>query len=651
VSAARRRRRAASPRGAPKPASLAPEGPAPTTRGTRTALALLAFLVTLAVFSPALGNGFVSWDDRRAIYENPHLTGLDAETLRWAFTTFHMGPYQPLAWISLAADRELWGLDPLGFHLTAILLHAVNASLLFLVAAQLLALARPGSRPAAISAGAFLAALLWALHPLRVESVAWATERRDVLSALFFLLTARAYLAAAAADRKGTARERRRHLTAAGAWAVLAVLAKPIGPMLAATLVILDVYPLRRLDLAPASWLRDPRSRRALVEKIPFLLLGAVSAVVALRGQESAGTLWQGGLLGPSDRLVLVVRSLAFYPLRTLLPLNLAPVYEVPFGGLPADGAFVLALTLVLGLSALALFGARRVPAFSAAWALFLVHVLPVAGLFQAGPQYAADRYSLLSTLGFFLLAGGVVGPSLVSTDGRAQRFAWRIGATLALTVLVVATVLQIRIWRSSMALWDATVARTSRPSIALSNRAGERLQRGELEPARADLRRALELFPAYADAWSNLALVEARRGDWRASAEAARRCLEIAPDDPVALAELGTAQYRLGANSEARAAFERLVQLAPDDPSARLRLASLEQLEGRADKALEHARVAARLLPGDPLPRLQSAALLESLGRPREALVEAEAALALDPGSDPARALVERLRGTRDRP
>src|SRR5574341_654274 len=251
---------------------------------------LAAALLTFAVFSPALHNGFIDWDEGSLLLGNRHYRGLGWDQIAWMFTTRLMGHWMPLNWISFGLDYTLWGMNPLGYHLTNVVVHAVNAAVFYAVALRLLALALPERLTAdggRLRLGALAAALLFSLHPLRVESVAWITERRDVLSGLFYLLAILAYLRYCEARMTGRRRWPRPYW-AAVALCGLAVLSKAIAVSLPVILLLLDIYPLRRLGVGPGGW-TGPSARRVWLEKLPFAALAAGAAGVGPWAQLAGG--------------------------------------------------------------------------------------------------------------------------------------------------------------------------------------------------------------------------------------------------------------------------------------------------------------------------------------------------------------------------
>ena len=560
---------------------MGPRRPAarpPEPRALDWVAALLVAQLALVAFLPALRAEFVLWDDDTNFLKNTAWRGLGWAELEWMFTTPHKGQWIPLTWITLGLDYLLWGLQPRGFHLTSLVFHAANAALVYAVARRLLARALPDGGEA-LRLGAGLAALLFALHPLRVESVAWVTERRDVVSGFFYLLAVLAYLGA------------RRRL-ALGAFA-LGLLAKAIVVSLPVVLLLLDVWPLRRLrwaDLRQAPW-RVP----ALREKVPFVLLAAAGAASAVWAMAAGSGLTAPASLGLADRLAISFYSTAFYLWKSLLPLGLAPLYELPIPFDPWGWPNLLAAAVVLALSALALLAARRQPAFPAAWAAYLVILLPVVGIVHNGPQIAADRYTYLATLPWALLAGGgavVLARRLGARPGGRAR----VGGLAALAAAVVLALgalawRQTYVWRDSETLWRHAL-RVSPSAIAHNNVAVLRSNENRWEEVLAHAEAALRLKPAFAEphaaagaaldrlgrtpeaiahfqealrsnprlpaAWNHWGVALGRRGELDEALTLFRRALELYPDYADAHHNMGVALERQGKLAEARAAYAR---------------------------------------------------------------------------------------------
>src|SRR5438093_50901 len=422
-------------------------------RWVRWLAPLLVALFTLAAFLPALQNQFVDWDDKDNFLDNPHYRALGWTHLRWMWTT-HLGHYIPLTWMTLGLDYLLWGMNPVGYHLTNLLLHAANAVVFFFVVRRLLtrALSSPSERGHALALSAGFASLVFAIHPLRVESVAWATERRDVLSGLFYLLTILMYLRAREREERG-----RGWYWLSVAVFVLALLSKSMVVNLPIVLLILDVYPLRCLG-GVVGWWSAP-ARRVYVEKIPFVLLAAVASAVALMAQLSHDTMVSVVQLSGLGRLAVSMYGLSFYLWKTVAPVNLSPLYELPLTVNPWAPPFLLSYGLVLAITAIVLALRRRVPGLPAAWLAYVVILLPVLGIFQSGSQIAADRYTYLA------------GPGWAASSGAGLLFCWRTSgrsktgtlatlpiAGIALCVVVGLGVLtwnQVQVWRDSEQLWS----------------------------------------------------------------------------------------------------------------------------------------------------------------------------------------------------
>ncbi len=576
----------------------------PAARLTPWALAAIAF----TGFLPALWNDFVEWDDYVNLFENPHYRGLGLSQLRWMVTSTLMGHYIPVTWLTFGLDYALWGMNPLGYHLTNILLHAANAALFYLVARRLLAAATDWS-PRGLGIGAAAAALFFALHPLRAESVAWATERRDVLSGLFFLLTVLLYVRAADGRDAG----RRPLLAASVVCFALGLLSKSIIMTLPLCLVILDVYPLARLPWQPWRW-TAPAPRRVLLEKVPFVLVGAGGAAVsywAVAHNDYVTSLAQYPL---SARIGMMFYSYWFYLWKTVWPAGLSPLYELPlvvdpltprFLGAAVGVAAVTALTVTLAVRA-------RWPAGLAAWAYYGVVLAPVTGLVHAGHQLTHDRYSYLSCLGLALLFGGAASAVIQGRLGAARPAFVRTAAAVAaawILALGVLTWYQVQIWRDSESLWRFAVEADPECSICHSNlgillvrehqayaHGKDHLERtlalrpdrhrtranygmalsnlGETDRALEQIHLAVAHFPYDADALSNLAGILISRKRYGEAFRYLHRARAVKPDHPVVLANLGAALIETGQSREAIHHLRRSIELRPREPVTRVLLA-----------------------------------------------------------------------------
>ena len=347
----------------------------------------LVALSTFLVFLPALQNDWVNWDDTENFLSNPAYRGLGWAQLKWMWSTQMLRHYIPLSWMTLGLDYKIWGMNPWGYHLTNVLLHTANAVVFYLLAVAIFKITIPPKAGAEIPIGALFAALIFAIHPLRVESVAWITERRDALSGLFYLLAILAYIHA---YQPGHPIRRKYYWLCLASFAV-ALLSKEIVVTLPALLLLLDIYPLRRLPLTRKIW----------VEKIPFV---ALSAVLLIRMSFVANDepLFDARIgLGWFPHVATPLYNLAFYLWKTLIPVRLSPLY--PFTPQKIDLAsrpFEISVIVVLSITATAILLRRRWPALLTVWFAYILTLSPVLGFVANGPRLSSDRSTYLACLG-----------------------------------------------------------------------------------------------------------------------------------------------------------------------------------------------------------------------------------------------------------
>ncbi len=474
---------------------------APSETAVKLLVPLFLLTITFAAFYPALSAEFVNLDDDRLFVENNSYRGFDEARLTWMFTTTFMGHYQPVTWLSSALDYKISGTDPSSYHRNNIILHALNGVLVYLLAMRLLAAAL-GSRvtesPIPWRVASVVASLLFAVHPLRVESVAWATERRDVLSTFFLLLGLLAYLRSC---QPMAVRLRSRGWYAASLMLlVLSLLSKAWGMSFVLIVVILDVYPLRRLPDGFSAWWGGGY-RWIWFQKIPFLLLGLGAASIAGYAQRSAldtmKTLDEWGIV---ERIVQGSYGISFYVCKTVWPANLAVMYELPYEMNPLSLRFVLPI-LFVSLAAALLFTRRRlIPGVLAASIVYVITLAPVLGVVQSGPQLVADRYSYLSCIGWtVLVAGGLVMSWRRGGGGRRVLISVVTAVTIAL--LFVSTRSQAEKWNNSKALWEHAMA-VSPSSIAFQNYGILLRAEGRVDEAIQHYQRSVTIRPDAGNAW-----------------------------------------------------------------------------------------------------------------------------------------------------
>ncbi|MCK6456763.1 MAG: tetratricopeptide repeat protein [Phycisphaerae bacterium] len=537
----------------------------PSIRRAAIGVACLTFIC----HAPSLWGEFLSYDDAQLIVDNAAYRGPMLEFLRWAFTTVHWGPYQPLSWITYAIDFAFWGLRPFGFHLTNVVLHSIAAGLCYLVAVDLLAAAGGSAatdRRVRIAAG--FAALLFALHPLRVESVAWITERRDVLSGVWFFATVWFYVGAAQSQ---STPQRRRRFAASLVCYTLCVLAKATAMTLPIALLVLDVYPLRRFsrDNKPG-----PTRLDVLIEKLPFLAVAAPIAFMALAGQRAAGAIGSLAAVTLPQRIAIAAYATCFYVEKTLLPIGLAPLYELPDPLVPGEPRFIIAAALATVATLAALVGFRRRPGLAAAWLCYLILLAPVSGLAQAGRQIAADRYSYLPCIGFAI----ILGAALVRLGDRlATRPIGRIApGAIAIAILAALSVRQIGFWRGSLSVWQRAVDIDPRCAQGHYNLAilHDKARRSDLAAPHAV--EAARLWPNSSDALWSAGVILGKLGRTEEGLDYLRRASELQSPRVDALVEYAAALIRAGRPDDARTILRRALDIQPDHERARGLLAYL---------------------------------------------------------------------------
>jgi tetratricopeptide (TPR) repeat protein len=558
----------------------------------RLPLDLLAALglaaVTLAVFAPALGHGWLDYDDDQNFLRNPHYRGLGIAQLRWMLGGVIMGHWTPLTWLTHGLDYVLWGMNPAGYHLGNLLLHAANAVLVYALGRRLLGAARPDAGATPLRLGALAAALLWAVHPLRVESVAWITERRDVLAAFFCLLTALAWLRAGAA----AGRARRRWYLASLALFALGLLSKSMLVSLPLVLLVLDVYPRRRLD--PRAW-RAPAARAVLLETAPYLALAVVIVAVTTLTMSASVRVTPLALYGPAARVAMAAYSLTFYPWKTLAPLDLRPMYELPVQVSLVQPAFLLAAVAVTGIT-VALVAARRWwPAGLAAWLAYAIMLAPVSGLIHAGPQLVADRFSYLPSVGLCLLLGGGVTLAL-ARPGLARVVP--LAAAVWIASLAALTWSQVQIWRDTDTLFVYTLAVDPDCGWCHAQYGGALGNRGDLAGAIPHLRRAVELRPHRPGYQANAGLALLRAGRAGESLPFLERAVAAQPGHLDAATNLGLALVELRRHADALPHLERALAARPRAVEPLAGLVRAYRALGRAADADAHLATLGRLDP-----------------------------------------------------
>jgi len=542
--------------------------------------AVLAALV-LGVFWRTSEYGFVNYDDDQYVYDNPLVTGgLSWEGVQTAATYVHSWTWHPLTTLSHMLDCELFGLDPAGHHLTNVLIHALTVVLLLLVLR---------SMTGALWCSAFVA-LIFALHPLRIESVAWISERKDVLSGLFFMLTLGAYLRYSRRVIPGSRFPLGSYLLALLCFA-LGLLSKPMLVTLPFVLLLLDFWPLGRLRLSERPGALPEGLRPVLLEKLPFLALSAAASAVTLRVQ--AGVMTEVDTLSWAARIGNALVSYVIYIRQLFVPVNLAVVYPHARDGHSLLEVGLAAL-LLLALTAAAIVLWRRKPFLLVGWLWFLGMLLPVIGLVQVGVQAHADRYTYLPQIGLLLSLTFLVAEA--RSWKRSGRRVMAVTASVAVAASIGLTWSQTGHWKSSESLWRHALANTRNNSTAHSQLGVALAERGLVSEALEQYRLALAIQPDYATPRYNLGNILAGRGDLEGAVLQYRAAIRARPDYAKAHGNLGAALLAQARVKEAIDALRRALELAPDSLGVHLNIARALEQQGDRPGALAHLRRALEL-------------------------------------------------------
>src|SRR6185369_2398188 len=591
---------------------------------------LLVALVVLLAFLPAMRNGFVNYDDDVYVTQNPAVQrGITFDSLHWAFAGFDANNGHPLTWISHMADVGMFRLNPAGHNFVSVFFHAINSALLFIL------LFRLTNRPWP----SLMVAALFGLHPLHVESVAWISERKDVLSTFFALLTLLCYSSFAqkaegrrqapdVGNRSSASRPRSSisWYLASVFFFVCALLSKPMVVTLPFVMLLLDYWPLNR-----GSKRGVRTSAELLREKLPFFILSAIFCVVTFLAQRAHAMANVPVPLRLENACVAYVA----YLMKTFWPFRLAVYYPLPatisFSTVVVSGAVLFLVSAITWM--------RRAsePYLLTGWLWFLGTLVPVIGLVQVGGQAMADRYTYFPLIGIFLAvcwwAAGLTGrfPAL-KTAAIAL-------ATVVLGGCLFLTVKQLDYWLDSEALFHRALAVGMDDPLVRLNLGSALEERGDISGAVEQYRRALELDPSRHEIYNNLGKLLAAQGRFEDALPYCRDAVRLAPKSPVAHFGLGVVLNRLGQPDAALAEFLEAVSLEPDYVPPHFRAGQILLGGGRYDTALAHFREALRLQPDNVAVLVVTARVLASADDPRarngpEALALAQRAIRLQPDS-----------------
>ena len=576
-------------------------------------LAALVFILVFAAFAQVRTHDFVSFDDPIYVTENPHVqAGLTTEGAAWAFTTFHDANWFPLTWLSHMLDVQLFGVDPGWHHLTNVLLHALAAVILFL------ALRRMTGRPWP----SLVVALLFGLHPLHVESVAWIAERKDVLSALFWMLTLWAYASYAAKPGRS------RYLLTLFLFC-LGLMAKQMLVTLPLVLVLLDLWPLRR--------------GFRLAEKIPFFVASLAAGIITLVSHSAAGAVASSELIPLATRVENSLVTYVVYILQAFWPARLAVFYPYPLHSIlwPAilSGVTLIAVTLLV----IRQYPQR--PYLTVGWFWYLVTLLPVIGFIQTGSQARADRYTYIPLIGLSIAI--VWGLASVLQPWPRVRTALTAAAVAACFAL---TWIQVQYWRDSFTLYQHAIDVVPDNYIARFNLAYALQAQGRTAEAVEQLRETVAVRPGFIPARAELGQILAQQGRTGEALEQLQIAVTMRPDDPIAHYRYGSVLGTLGRPADAAAQFAEVVRLQPGNADAHFNYgAALAELD-RIPEAVREFEATIRLRPQDADAHFNLGIALARLNRIDDAIAQFAEAVRLRPDFVPAREALDRaqsMKGT----
>jgi len=624
----------------PRPATQTETNPASTAPLVMTQrhfpvwlMAVFLVLGTIAVYWSATRCDFVTYDDHMYVLDNTHVTsGLTLENVRWAFRSDYAANWHPLTWLSHMLDCQLFGLNPWGHHLSSVLLHGLNAGLVFWLL-QMMTGAPWRS---------LLVAALFALHPLRVESVAWVSERKDVLSSFFGLLALIAYVGYAQGSRQNPATPNPQHVSRFTFHVsllyflslflfALGLMSKPMLVTWPLVMLLLDYWPLGRMQNAQTSDTQHATRNtllRLVREKIPFFVLVALMSVVTFVVQSQGGAMTGVTSLPLGARVGNALISYCRYLGKLFRPVDLVACYWHP-GQWPL-GKVLLAAGVILGISAVVWAQRRRYPYLLMGWFWFLGMLVPVIGLVQVGEQAMADRYTYLPSLGVLILA--VWGMCELTRGWRYHVIALSVASGAAMVLCLALTRQQIGYWKDGVALFGHALEVANDNQIAHTAFGDALGRKGKMDEAIGQYQEALRLKPGYALAHNNLGIALSLKGQADEAIRQFQEAIRLKPDYPEAYYSLGLMFVNKGKIDEAIRQFQEALRLRPSYAEALNNFGVVLGRSGRLEEATRRLQEAVRLRPDDAVFHCNLGNALAIKGQINEAIRQYQQAIRLKP-------------------
>ena len=574
-------------------------------------MAVLLVLVTIALYWPVMRCGFINYDDPEFVYDNPHVRGgLNWEGVKWAFSNTEQGAYwAPLMWMSHELDCQFFGLNAWGHHLINVLLHAANTALVFLVF----------QRMTGATWRSLILAALFGWHPLRVESVAWVTERKDVLSTLFWTLTLLAYAKYVGASQVRDSKSKVWFGTALAMF-VFGLMSKAMLVTMPCVLLLLDYWPLERF--------KPGRARQLVMEKIPFFALAAVMSVVTFVVQKHGGAVSTVKYLPLGARSGNALISCCRYLEKMFWPTGLAVFYPHP-GYWPLKQV-LLAGVFLCGISMLLFVKRGRYPYLLMGWLWFVGTLVPVIGLVQVGGQAMADRFTYVPSLGVLILT--IWGAYELTGRWRYHKIALSVAGSAAIVLCLALTRQQIGYWKDSETLFRHTIEVTQKNYMAYRTLGDVLLQNGQTDEAISQFKTAIRLKPDFADAHYDLGVALVKKGQSDEAISQFQEAIRLQPEHAEAHNNLGNSLFSKGQTNEAMSQYQEAIRLQPDDAEAHYDLGNALFNQGQTDEAITQFKTAIRLKPDFALAHNNLGNALFKKGQTDEAIGQYQEAIRLQP-------------------
>ncbi|MBI5216559.1 MAG: tetratricopeptide repeat protein [Ignavibacteriae bacterium] len=593
---------------------------------------LLLSVATVIAFAGVVESGFTNIDDNGYVTQNAQVkSGISWQTVVWSFSTTKHANWHPLTWLSLALDKSLFGLDARYFHATNLFLHLLSSILLFLVLERM-------TRSRWQSA---FVAFVFALHPLHVESVAWISERKDVLAGFFWMLTMGAYSFYHQSSQK-------KYYYITLIFFMLGLMAKPMLVTLPFVLLLLDYWPLNRISLSNVSTGREKKQpiiplKQSLLEKLPFIILAIASSIITFIAQRQGEAMNLGDALPFHERLINAIISYAQYIGKTFVPTNLAVFYPHP--GSDFSPGMLAGATILLSLITIVVWKQKTQRPFLAfGWLWFLGTLIPMLGIVQVGMQGMADRYMYVPIIGLaVMLAWGV--PSLMN-QWKNHRTILLVTFVFVTLSMMFATRTQVSYWKNSKTILEHTLSVTTDNYFAHYCLGLDFADSGKTDEAILHFREALRINPSYPLTHNNLGAALSRKGNFDEAIPLFRESIRLMPSHPPTYNNFGVTLAQQGKLDEAETQWLRAIELDPEFADAHANLGRLFFLQEKTEEAIQHFETAIRLDANHVNAHFNYGNVLAKAGKVEEAKFHYSEALRVAPGFQAARTALRQLGG-----